>query len=169
MPAASNSASACGGASCSTTSVSMRPGSRTGKGATLTLSRVPRALQAEDVLMRTDGMPHYGAILTPNALPMYKDETDAMGRSTKRRRDKDRKDPIKSKMPLPPIDAPVWDIDLFDSETSNIQALKTAGKIVICYFSAGTREDWRDDAKDFPAADGSRILVLFADAAVDES
>lgn len=45
--------------------------------------------------------------------------------------------PDVSKSPLPPTDAPVWDIDLFDSDAATIAALKAAGKIVICYFSAG--------------------------------
>lgn len=45
--------------------------------------------------------------------------------------------PDTTKSPLPPIDAPVWDIDLFDSDVSNIATLKASGKIVICYFSAG--------------------------------
>jgi hypothetical protein len=52
--------------------------------------------------------------------------------------------PDASKMPLPPTDAPVWDIDLFDSDAATINTLKIAGKIVICYFSAGPLEDWRD-------------------------
>lgn len=46
--------------------------------------------------------------------------------------------PDTTKSPLPPTDAPVWDIDLFDSDTATISALKASGKIVICYFSAGT-------------------------------
>jgi hypothetical protein len=71
--------------------------------------------------------------------------------------------PDTSKMPLPPTDAPVWDIDLFDNEASIIQALKTAGKIVICYFSAGTREDWRDDAGEFPTADTGKVLPEWPD------
>ncbi|KAH9879421.1 hypothetical protein J1614_002861 [Plenodomus biglobosus] len=66
--------------------------------------------------------------------------------------------PDVSKMPLAPTDAPVWDIDLFDSPASTVQALKAAGKIVICYFSAGTGEDWRDDYKDFAAADLGKVL-----------
>jgi hypothetical protein len=66
--------------------------------------------------------------------------------------------PDMSKMPLPPTDAEVWDIDLFDNAPSTITALKAAGKLVICYFSAGTREDWRDDAKDFPTADQGKVL-----------
>lgn len=66
--------------------------------------------------------------------------------------------PDMSKMPLPPTDAAVWDIDLFDNEASTIRTLKQAGKIVICYFSAGTLEDWRDDVKEFPAGDVGKVL-----------
>ncbi|KAF2874984.1 glycoside hydrolase superfamily [Massariosphaeria phaeospora] len=66
--------------------------------------------------------------------------------------------PDTSKTPLPPTDAPVWDIDLFDSDTATIRALKSAGKIVICYFSAGTVEDWRDDVRQFPTADVGKVL-----------
>ncbi|KAF2186921.1 carbohydrate-binding module family 1 protein [Zopfia rhizophila CBS 207.26] len=66
--------------------------------------------------------------------------------------------PDMTKSPLPPTDAPVWDIDLFDNDLATITALKAQGKVVICYFSAGTWEDWRDDAKDFPAADIGKVL-----------
>lgn len=66
--------------------------------------------------------------------------------------------PDMSKMPLPPTDAPVWDIDLFDNPASTMKGLKAAGKIVICYFSAGTAEDWRDDYRDFAAADLGKVL-----------
>jgi hypothetical protein len=66
--------------------------------------------------------------------------------------------PDMSKMPLPPTDAPVWDIDLFDNPSSTMKALKAAGKIVICYFSAGTAEDWRDDYKSFAASDMGKVL-----------
>jgi hypothetical protein len=66
--------------------------------------------------------------------------------------------PDMSKMPLPPTDAAVWDIDLFDNPASTVKTLKTAGKIVICYFSAGTAEDWRDDYKSFAAADLGKVL-----------
>jgi hypothetical protein len=66
--------------------------------------------------------------------------------------------PDMSKMPLAPADAPVWDIDLFDNPASTMKALKAAGKIVICYFSAGTAEDWRDDYGSFVAADLGKVL-----------
>lgn len=55
-------------------------------------------------------------------------------------------------------DAAMWDVDLFDSPASTVQALKAIGKTVICYFSAGTAEDWRDDYKDFAAADLGKVL-----------
>jgi hypothetical protein len=50
-------------------------------------------------------------------------------------------------------------IDLFDTEAMKIAALKTEGRSVICYFSAGTVEDWRPDAGSFPAeAVGSNMV-----------
>ncbi|OHY89615.1 endo alpha-1,4 polygalactosaminidase [Vibrio rotiferianus] len=39
-----------------------------------------------------------------------------------------------------------YDIDLFDTQTSTIRQLQSSGKKVICYFSAGTFESWREDA-----------------------
>ncbi|KAJ4357569.1 uncharacterized protein N0V89_002145 [Didymosphaeria variabile] len=45
------------------------------------------------------------------------------------------------------------DIDLFDNEASTISALKNQDKQVICYFSAGSREDWREDADQFKSDD----------------
>lgn len=44
----------------------------------------------------------------------------------------------------------VYDIDLYDTPTAAIANLKARGRIVICYFSAGTWEDWRPDAARFP-------------------
>ncbi len=44
----------------------------------------------------------------------------------------------------------IYDIDLFDTDKSLIEALKKDGKRVICYFSAGSYEDWRSDKNDFP-------------------
>ena len=40
----------------------------------------------------------------------------------------------------------VYDIDLFDSPLSLISELKQRDIQVICYFSAGSREDWREGA-----------------------
>jgi hypothetical protein len=50
------------------------------------------------------------------------------------------------------VNATAYDIDLFDTPAATIAALHTAGRKVICYFSAGSYEDWRPDAKQFPAA-----------------
>ena len=44
----------------------------------------------------------------------------------------------------------LYDIDLFDTPKETIKELQKSGKIVICYFSAGTYEDWREDASSFP-------------------
>jgi hypothetical protein len=40
----------------------------------------------------------------------------------------------------------MYDIDLFESSSDLIQTLKDDGRMVICYFSAGSFEDWRQDA-----------------------
>ncbi len=45
----------------------------------------------------------------------------------------------------------LYDIDLFDSNETLINTLHNEGKIVICYFSAGSYEEWRDDNSSFPA------------------
>lgn len=51
------------------------------------------------------------------------------------------------------IAADVYDVDLFDTPASTITALHTAGRKVICYFSAGSYEDWRPDQSSFQASD----------------
>jgi len=50
------------------------------------------------------------------------------------------------------IDVEMYDIDLFDAPTATITYLKDAGREVVCYFSAGSWENWRPDAGDYPAA-----------------
>jgi hypothetical protein len=45
----------------------------------------------------------------------------------------------------------VYDIDLFDNDEATIAALHDDGRTVLCYFSAGTWEPFRDDAEDFPS------------------
>lgn len=47
-------------------------------------------------------------------------------------------------------DVVLYDIDLFDSETTLIASLQNDDKIVICYFSAGSSENWRPDFSSFP-------------------
>lgn len=50
------------------------------------------------------------------------------------------------------LDVDVYNLDLFDTETKTITDLKERGVFVMCYFSAGSHEDWRPDANDFPPA-----------------
>ena len=49
--------------------------------------------------------------------------------------------------------AEIYDIDLFDNSAAVIADLQAGGHKVICYFSGGSYEDWRDDAGEFAAAD----------------
>jgi hypothetical protein len=55
-------------------------------------------------------------------------------------------------------DVSVFDIDLFDTPTETIAQLHKLGKRVICYFSAGSYENWRHDAKDFVPSDWGNNL-----------
>ncbi|MBL7161118.1 MAG: endo alpha-1,4 polygalactosaminidase [Anaerolineales bacterium] len=48
------------------------------------------------------------------------------------------------------LDVQVYDIDLFEAPQNVIDELHADGRVVICYFSAGSWEDWREDADDFP-------------------
>lgn len=50
------------------------------------------------------------------------------------------------------VAARVYDIDLFDTSAATISSLKASGKVVVCYFSGGSYENWRPDAAKFPAA-----------------
>lgn len=60
-------------------------------------------------------------------------------------------------------DVVVYDIDLFDASDSVIAELHGSGRKVICYFSAGSYEDFRDDAGKFQPADLGNTLEDFAD------
>jgi hypothetical protein len=48
------------------------------------------------------------------------------------------------------VDATLWDVDLFDTDRETIASLKASGRRVLCYFSAGSWEEWRPDAREFP-------------------
>ena len=48
-------------------------------------------------------------------------------------------------------DVVMYDIDLFDASQETIDQLHSDGRIVICYFSAGSWENWRPDKDEFPA------------------
>jgi len=49
------------------------------------------------------------------------------------------------------FDVAMYDIDLVETPQEVIDQLHADGRIVICYFSAGSRETFRPDADDFPA------------------
>ena len=52
----------------------------------------------------------------------------------------------------------VYDVDLFDTAQRDLDQLHADGKRVICYFSAGSVEDWRPDAGRFPPGAVGRPL-----------
>ncbi len=49
-----------------------------------------------------------------------------------------------------PVD--IYNLDLFDTPPETIADLHARGVKVMCYFSAGSYEDWRPDADKFPAS-----------------
>ncbi|KAI9155141.1 hypothetical protein HJFPF1_07715 [Paramyrothecium foliicola] len=55
-------------------------------------------------------------------------------------------------------DVDVYDLDLYDNDAETFKALQDAGKKVICYFSAGSWENWRDDKDDFKPQDLGKAL-----------
>lgn len=57
------------------------------------------------------------------------------------------------------IDVAMYDVDLFDTPDAKLATLKADGRIIICYLSAGSREDWRSDAGDFAANDYGNALA----------
>ncbi len=67
----------------------------------------------------------------------------------------------------------MYDVDLFDTPDAVLARLRERGVKIVCYFSAGTHEDWRADASQLPAAalgrpledwPGERWLDIRADA-----
>ncbi len=56
------------------------------------------------------------------------------------------------------VDADMYDIDLVDSPQRVIDELHDQGRTVICYFSAGSWEEWRPDADRYPASVIGRAL-----------
>jgi len=49
------------------------------------------------------------------------------------------------------FDVDMYDLDLFETDPSVLQKLKEDGRFLVCYISAGSWEDWRPDAGEFPA------------------
>jgi hypothetical protein len=61
--------------------------------------------------------------------------------------------PVDTTQTLVPSDADVYDVDLFYTSQDDIANMKSQGKKVICYYSAGSAENWRPDYNEFAAAD----------------
>jgi hypothetical protein len=57
------------------------------------------------------------------------------------------------------VDAAMFDVDLFDAPPSILSDLHARGRKVVCYISAGSFEDWRADAAQFPAAVKGKALA----------
>ena len=60
-------------------------------------------------------------------------------------------------------DVDVYDLDLFDVPDAVIRELHDAGRYVICYFSAGSIEDFRDDVGEFRQEEIGNPLGGFPD------
>jgi hypothetical protein len=60
---------------------------------------------------------------------------------------------VLSTVPAAPFRAvAVYDVDGFNNTAANVTTLHNAGIKTICYLSAGTYEDWRPDAGQFPSS-----------------
>ena len=55
-------------------------------------------------------------------------------------------------------DVELYDVDLADTSMAIIKQLQSSNHKVICYFSAGSYENWRDDASRFKSSDYGRNL-----------
>lgn len=60
---------------------------------------------------------------------------------------------IESEDDIDPANVDIWDLDLYDNDSETFKTLQDSGKKVICYFSAGSWEDWREDKDDFDKDD----------------
>lgn len=69
-------------------------------------------------------------------------------------------DPIKAdeaRSAMPEVQ--VFDLDMFENPADTFAMLRKAGSYVICYFSAGSYEDWRPDKSHFDATDIGKPLA----------
>src|SRR6266700_481089 len=56
------------------------------------------------------------------------------------------------------VAAQMFDVDLFDTPATTVASLRALGHKVVCYVSAGSYEDWRPDAAQYPAAVKGKAL-----------
>ncbi|KAH7086572.1 glycoside hydrolase superfamily [Paraphoma chrysanthemicola] len=66
--------------------------------------------------------------------------------------------PAISSTPSTTPNVTIFDVDLFDTPKATIDSLHALGRKVICYFSAGSYEEWRTDAQDFKPDDLGKEL-----------
>lgn len=64
--------------------------------------------------------------------------------------------------PIQPSNVEIFDVDLWDTSKETITEMKAQGKKVICYFSAGSSEDWRDDYRNFTKSDKGNCMTGWA-------
>jgi hypothetical protein len=50
------------------------------------------------------------------------------------------------------LDVQMYDVDLFDTSASQVDAINGGSRFAICYLDAGTYEKWRPDAGAFPSS-----------------
>ncbi|KAF4979820.1 hypothetical protein FZEAL_4036 [Fusarium zealandicum] len=55
-------------------------------------------------------------------------------------------------------DVAIYDLDMYDNDAETFAALHDAGRRVICYFSAGSWENWRTDKNEFKKQDMGKTL-----------
>ena len=60
-------------------------------------------------------------------------------------------------------DVEVYDIDLFEAPDTVIRGLHDAGRMVICYFSAGSIENFREDVGEFREEETGNLLEGYPD------
>lgn len=60
-------------------------------------------------------------------------------------------------------DVALYELDLFETPASVISALKASGRRLLCYFSAGSWENFRPDAGQFPPAALGSVYFGFPD------
>ena len=56
------------------------------------------------------------------------------------------------------IDVAMYDVDLYEAPDPTLAQLKADDRVVICYLSAGSLENYRDDVDDFPAEAVGNVL-----------
>ncbi len=59
------------------------------------------------------------------------------------------------------VEAQMYDIDGFENSAEVVSQLHAKGRHVVCYIDAGTWEEWRSDAADFPKSVLGNVVAGF--------